>query len=166
MIILGIDPGSVRVGYGAIKKEGDKLIHLQSGLLDIPQDSKENQLVALEKSLQNLITKIKPNLIGVEKLYFAKNKKTALEVAQARGVIINVIAKSSISFIEVSPSQVKQGVTGNGRASKKAVAKMVNYFLNSKYLPAEFATGKVIDDITDALAIAITISNNKEFILS
>lgn len=165
MIILGIDPGSVRVGYGAIKKEGGKLIHIQSGLLDIPQDSKENQLITLEKSLQNLITKIKPDLIGVERLYFVKNQKTALEVAQARGVIINVIAKFSIPFIELSPSQVKQAVTGNGRASKKAVAKMINYFINAKSLPAEFTTSKVIDDITDALAIAITISNNKEFIL-
>lgn len=153
MIILGIDPGSVRVGYGVIKKDHGKLTHLESGLLEIPRARYEERLTVLEKNLNILLEKARPNRVGLEKLFFVKNLKTAISVAQARGVILNTITKKSIPVFEVTPSEVKLAIAGDGRAPKKSVAKMVNYFL-------DLETKNLIDDITDALAIAIAISNH------
>ncbi|MCP6720104.1 MAG: crossover junction endodeoxyribonuclease RuvC [Patescibacteria group bacterium] len=152
MIILGIDPGSVRIGYGVIKKNHGKLTHLKSGLLKLPQTDHANRLVAIEKDLNNLLQKFQPDRVGLEKLFFVKNQKTALGVSEARGVILNTLAKKSLPFFEITPSEVKLAVTGDGRASKKSVAKMVNYFLGLEL------GNVVIDDITDALAIAIAVS--------
>lgn len=152
MIILGIDPGSVRIGYGVIKKDRGKLTHIESGLLKLPRARHEDRLVAIEKNLGALLRRVRPDRVGLEKLFFVKNQKTALDVAQARGVILSAVAKKSIFLFEVAPSEVKLAVTGDGRAPKKSVAKMVNYFL-------DFEQKNVVDDVTDALAIAITISN-------
>jgi len=156
--ILGIDPGTKKIGYGLIKKEGNSLKYLQSGLIDNNNSPKEKQLLKIEKDLTKIIKKAKPNLVGIEKLYFLKNKKTALDVAQAKGVIMAVLAKSKIPLIEVSPTQVKLATTGNGKATKKEVAKMVYLTLGLDQ------NSKKIDDITDALAIAITVSNKSKAI--
>ena len=154
MIILGVDPGTTRVGYGVIKKEGSSLTHLSSGLLAIPPAANApERLLFLQISFKKLLTEIRPTCAGVEKLFFLKNKKTALSVAQARGVLIVALAYAHIPFVELAPSEVKLAVTGDGRATKEGVAKMVSYFLK---LPQE----KRIDDITDALAIAIAASQS------
>ena len=87
MIILGLDPGSTRAGYGLIKKDGRKVTFLKAGLLDISSKDKGQRLVELEKSLISLLKSHKPDLVVLERLYFMKNLKTALEVAQARGVL-------------------------------------------------------------------------------
>lgn len=154
MIILGIDPGSTRVGYGAIKSEKSKLEYFRAGLLEIPRGTKSEQLLSLERSFEKLLNELKPSKTGLEKLFFFKNKKTVIEVAQARGVILSVLARKGIPLVELTPSEIKMSVTGNGRASKQAVAKMVSYFLNLN-------GKKLIDDITDALAVAIAISNKR-----
>lgn len=148
MKILGIDPGSTRVGYGLIKKEKNSLKFIRAGLLKITAKNKNQKLVDLEKSFSQLLKKEKPDLVALEKLYFVKNLKTALEVSQSRGVLVLVILKNKLPLIEISPSEVKLMVSGDGRASKKAVAKMVGYFL-------KINTAKQIDDISDALALAI-----------
>lgn len=152
MKILGIDPGSTRIGYGLIKKEKKGLKFVRAGLLKISATKTKNQrLLDLEKSFSKLLKKEKPDLVALEKLYFVKNQKTALEVGQSRGILVLTILKNKLPLIEISPSEVKLTVTGDGRASKKAVAKMVGYFL-------KIDTAKQIDDITDALAIAIAAS--------
>jgi len=151
MVVLGIDPGSTRVGFGLILIEGQKMHHLKSGLLNIPEEPKNLRLLSLEKDLLKILDEFKPEKAGIEKLFFVKNKKTAFEVAESRGVIINTLAKRNIKLFEVYPSEVKLALTGNGNANKNAVAKMVNFFLR---LPQKPKT----DDISDALAIAITIS--------
>lgn len=148
MVILGIDPGSVRIGYGLIKKEVGGIKHLESGLFKLPPARKEDKLLALEKEIKTLIRKFQPDLGAVEKLYFTKNRKTGLEVAQARGVIIATLAKANLPFVELAPSEVKLAAAGHGQAAKSEVAKMV--FLTLK-LPQQ----RQIDDATDALAIAI-----------
>lgn len=152
MLILGVDPGSVRVGYGLISQKKNRYRYLKSGLLKFPSQPKEKRLLALQKSFKKLLQKTKPNLIGLEKIYFVKNQKTALEVAQSRGVIIAAILEKGIPFIELTPPEIKKAVTGDGQADKKGVAKMVGYFLNLQKTPK-------IDDITDALAIAIAVNN-------
>ncbi len=147
MIVLGIDPGSTRIGYGLIKENKNEISYLASGLLKVsPLSSK--QLLTLEKNFLKLIKKYHPDLIGIEKLYFSKNQKTALAVAQARGVIINVILKKKIPLLEFTPSQIKKAINNYGKSDKKNVARMITFYLNIN--PPK------IDDISDALAIALT----------
>ncbi len=152
MTILGIDPGSVRAGYGLIKKKGQDFIRIESGLFKIPTGtSLGNQLLVLEKDMEKLIKKTKPDLVGLEKIFMNKNKKTGVFVAQARGIIVKISAAHKLRLIELSPSSIKLAVTGDGRADKKAVAKMVGLFLKMKVVG-------LLDDETDALATAIAAS--------
>lgn len=152
-LILGIDPGSVRIGYGLIKKQGSDLHHIQSGILKIPAEiKKEQQLYALEVEIKQLVTRHHPDRIGIEKLFFVRNQKTAIEVAQARGVILSAIAELNLPFKEFTPTEVKQAITGNGNAPKSAVARMVRMMIKGDIDP------HLIDDASDALAIAIIIS--------
>jgi crossover junction endodeoxyribonuclease RuvC len=151
MIVLGIDPGSVRVGFGLIKRRGAQFFYLASGLFKI-STTETGRLVTLERELRGLIKKFCPDLAAVEKLFFAKNKKTALRVAEARGVIINTVIKCSLPVVEIAPTEAKLAVAGSGGASKEAVAKMVRLILK---VPAD---KNVVDDVTDALAIAIAAS--------
>ncbi len=151
-IIMGIDPGSVRIGIGIIVKNGSKLSLKYAGLLvDEKKLSKDagKRLLHIEKSLKKIIKKEKPDAVGVEKLFFSTNKKTAFPVAEARGIIIKTLAEYDISIFEFSPNQIKLSVAGDGRATKNGVAKMVSLTLNTS---VKYAT----DDITDALAAAIT----------
>lgn len=141
MIILGIDPGTARIGYGLIEKDGGKLKHIESGLIDLP----------VEKSVEGLLKRARPDKAGLEKLFFTKNRKTALRVAETRGVILNTLNKGGIPVFEIGPNEVKLAVTGDGRASKGSVARMVGLFLSIE--------GKMVDDASDALAIAIAVSN-------
>ncbi len=153
MLILGLDPGSVAVGYGLVKKEKGELKLLKSGLLKISSKDKGKRLLEIEKSLLQLIKNNKIDIIAMEKLFFMKNMKTALDVAQSRGVLTLIAAKHKISLLEFSPSEVKSSVTGYGLADKKAVAKMVAKFLKINIINKP-------DDETDAIAIALTAINN------
>lgn len=152
MKILGIDPGSTRIGYGIIDKEGSRLKFLRAGLLKISAKDKNQRLLDLEKSFSQLIKKEKPDLVAIEKLYFVKNLKTALEVGQSRGVLVLIITKNKLPLIEIAPSEAKLIVSGDGHASKKGVAKMVGYSL-------KINTAGQIDDATDALALAIAAAS-------
>jgi crossover junction endodeoxyribonuclease RuvC len=156
MIILGIDPGTAIVGYGAIKKTNNKL-----GLIDygcIKTDSKHNtaqRLKIIDQKLEKLIKKIKPQKIAVEDIFFFKNQKTAISVSQARGVILCQAAKKNLNVFEYTPLQVKQAVSGYGRADKKQVQQMTKLLLNLKKIPKP-------DDAADALAIAICCAHTKQ----
>lgn len=152
--ILGIDPGSTRIGYGLVEVESRRKLHRrQYGTLEIPPGPKENKLIILEQKLHNLLAATTPDIIALETLYFAKNKKTALEVAEARGIILLTAAKSGGKIVQYSPNQVKLAVGGYGRADKISVATMVKKILNISSL-----TG--YDDASDALAIAITAAGH------
>ena len=156
-IIIGIDPGSKRIGYGIIEKTGSRLKFVDAGLLGISVETKQGTLIETKKHLETLIKKFNPSLLAVEKLYFSKNQKTALSVSENRGVIILVASENNLQIQEYSPNEVKQSVTGYGLADKKAVFKMVKIILNKPDL-------KIIDDASDALALAI-IASQKSNIL-
>jgi len=163
MKILGIDPGTKRIGYGLIEKKGKKLVYLDSGLLKInshvPEtkiNSEYSYLLDLEKSFKELIKKNKPDLIALEKLFFMRNKKTAMKVAKAKGILILTALKKKIPLVEINPTEVKFSLTGDGKADKIGVAKMVNYFLNINH-------SFKVDDIADALAIAICAALKLDF---
>jgi len=147
MLVLGIDPGSKRIGFGFVEKTGGQLKFVTADLLVRPKN-----LLEIKNQITSLIEKYKPNLLAVEKLYFSKNQKTALDVAEARGVIILSALEKNLTIAEFTPNEIKSAVTGYGLADKKAVAKMVRLSLNEPEL-------NVIDDVTDALAIAITATS-------
>lgn len=147
MLVLGIDPGSKRIGFGFVKKTNNQLELVAADLLIRPKN-----LLEIKNQIVSLIEKYNPTLIAIEKLYFSKNQKTALDVAEARGVIILSALEKNLPVAEFTPNEIKSAVTGYGLADKKAVAKMVRLSLNEPRL-------NVIDDVTDALAIAITATS-------
>jgi crossover junction endodeoxyribonuclease RuvC len=149
MRFLGVDPGFSRTGYGLIEKRGDKLLLISAGVIEIKASNFQQKLLQLAGRFEKLLKKARPDVVAIEKIYFKKNAKTAIEVAQARGVLLLMIIKNKKPVLEYSPSEIKRLVALHGSADKKAVAKMVALILGQPKLP-------VIDDATDALAIAIS----------
>ncbi len=149
MIILGIDPGYGRMGFGCIQVARGKTTVLDYGIVSTSgKDSFGQRLVQLADDLEELIRTHKPDRLAVEKLYFTKNVKTAMQVAEARGVIILTAARHRLEVIELTPSQAKSALTGNGKADKKAMGWMVAQILEMK-------KGPKIDDAADALGLAL-----------
>ncbi|MFA6410036.1 MAG: crossover junction endodeoxyribonuclease RuvC [Candidatus Buchananbacteria bacterium] len=153
-IILGIDPGLADTGFGVIKKEGSRLTMLDYGNIKTKAKiADEIRLAELNQALDKLIKKYQPEVLGVEKLFFAKNVKTAIAVGQARGVIMLCGGKNCLKVLEYTPLQVKQALTGYGKADKKQIQQMVKVVLSLKEIPKP-------DDAADALAIAICCANS------
>lgn len=150
MVILGIDPGTSRIGYGVIKikEERRNPKFLGAGILKVKSKDQRTVLLEVKKGLDALIKKWRPDLLAVEKLYFSKNQKTAMAVAQARGVILLAGLEHGVETKEYSPNEVKAGLAGYGFADKQSVAKIVNLVLHAPRM-------KLIDDASDALAIAL-----------
>lgn len=147
MIILGIDPGTHRVGYGVIKA-GRDLKLLDAGLLRIKAAGRAERLLQIKNQFLNITKRFKPFTLAIEKLYFMKNQKTAISVAEARGAILLGAAETGLRVKEFSPNEIKAGITGYGFSDKKAVLKMVRLILHEPEL-------EVVDDASDALAVAI-----------
>ncbi len=151
MIILGFDPGIATLGYGVIKTEkGKKPQMLDYGIVSTPKE--ENiavRLAMLEKGVRQILDKYKPDEIAIEELFFAKNVKTGIAVAHARGVVLLTCIKECGKIFEYTPLQIKQALTGYGRAEKPQIQAMVKMFLNLKAVPKP-------DDAADALAVALT----------
>lgn len=152
MIILGLDPGSRRIGYGVIEKKDGKTTLLDAGLLAVSASKDPEALRETKCDLAALLEKWRPERVAIEKLYFSKNQKTAIQVAQARGVLLAEASGKGIAILEFTPNEVKLNITGFGGADKKAVAKMVRLILNRPELD-------LIDDAMDALAIALVGSS-------
>lgn len=149
MIILGIDPGIAIVGYGVIEYKNGLFRTLAYGAITTPaHTSVESRLKTVYDDLDEIIKKYKPDDMAVEELFFNNNPKTAIAVAEARGVILLCAMKNGVNIQEYTPLQVKQSVVGYGRAEKKQVMLMVNSILGLK-------NGPKLDDTADALAIAI-----------
>ncbi len=149
MLALGIDPGTAICGYGLVECRGSSLRAVEYGAIETsPRLSNAERLVIIHRDLDLLIKKYKPDIVGVEQLFFNKNVRTAMTVSQARGVILLAIAQNEIELAEFTPLQVKQSVVGYGKAEKEQVIYMTQRLLN---LPAKPHP----DDVADALAIAI-----------
>jgi crossover junction endodeoxyribonuclease RuvC len=150
MLFLGIDPGTTTTGYGLVEEKNNKLIAIDFGCIKTePRLSSCIKLKEIYRQLEIIITKFRPTAAAVEKIFFCKNAKTALDVGQARGLILFSLAKANLTVFELTPLEVKQAVTGYGRASKKQIQKMVKLLLNLKIAPQS-------DDAADALALAIS----------
>lgn len=150
MIILGVDPGIGRTGWGIIVDESGKQMALDFGCFETPpSEILDERLAKIHDFIFEQIKKFQPSVLAVEQLYFAANSKTALVVGQARGVILLAAAQAHVPTFSYTPLQVKQAITGYGRADKKQIKQMVGAIL---HLSAHI----VSDDTADALAIAIT----------
>ncbi|MDD5749398.1 MAG: crossover junction endodeoxyribonuclease RuvC [Patescibacteria group bacterium] len=151
-IILGLDPGLADVGYGLIKKKGQELAVVSAGLIKTGKEKDfSRRLQEIYQAVFDLLQRDRPDLVAVEKIFFAKNTKTALAVAQARGAILLAIRQAKIDLLEFTPLQVKQAVCANGRAPKNQVGLMVKTLLKLKQVPKS-------DDVADALAVALCAS--------
>lgn len=154
MKILGIDPGMAIVGYGLIEAENDSIELLTSGSIQTDKKlSDSKRLLEIYNDLTTVVQKYHPDCASVEELFFFKNQKTVIPVAEARGVILTVLEKFNIPTYSYTPMQVKQVLTGYGRAEKKEVEQMVKIVLETEKLPK-------LDDTVDAIAIAICHSRS------
>lgn len=149
MKILGIDPGMAIVGYSVIEYDGNTAILLHSGSIQTSKEKSESaRLLEIFEDMQVIVNKYKPDVCAIEKLFFFRNQTTVMPVAHARGVILTVLEKFNIPIFEYTPMEVKQVLTGYGRADKKEVEHMVKISLGVDNLPK-------LDDTVDSIAIAI-----------
>lgn len=154
MKILGIDPGIAIIGVGLIDYQNKKASLCAYDCLRTKKSADAAQRLAdLFDELSKLLKKYRPDLIAVEEIFFFKNLKTVIGVSQARGVILLAAAKQKIKICEFTPLQVKQALTGYGRAEKKQIQQMVKNILSLKEIPRP-------DDAADALAIAICCAHS------
>ncbi len=152
MIIIGIDPGLARVGYGIIEFKRNEKTLLDCGIIETQKDQKEeNRLFEIFMDIKELINRWKPDYAAVEKYFFYKSS-TTISVVQARGVIMMTLGSFNIPITEYSPAQIKLTITGFGKATKKDILDSVMYNLKLDYPPKP-------DDSADALAIALTKFN-------
>ena len=155
MIILGIDPGTAAVGYGIIERTGGTFRAIDYGCFETsPDTALPDRLLAIHGCVTDLLELHAPDLVAVERLFFSRNVQTALAVGQARGVVLLAAAAHGVPVREATPNEVKVAVTGDGRADKDAVQRMVQIVLTLAELPRP-------DDAADALAIAMCIANRE-----
>ena len=159
MIILGIDPGTTRIGYALLKKEknGDAKL-IDCGCLEILNETQIKRLGIISDQIGRLTLKHRPEILAIERLFFNKNIKTAMAVSEARGVIINSANSLGLKILEFTPLQVKTAITGYGRAKKLEVQKMICLILNLKKAPQP-------DDTSDAIAIGLAACYTNEKLL-
>lgn len=150
MRVLGIDPGYATIGYGVIDTNGNRHKTVDYGVITTPKN--ENiavRLAMIYDSMTEIINKFTPDEIAVEELFFVQNVTTGINVAHARGVILLASVHACGRLYEYTPLQIKQAMTGYGRAEKRQIQEMVKIYLNLPKIPRP-------DDAADALAIALT----------
>ncbi len=159
MRILGIDPGYAIVGYGVVDYDKNRFSTVGFGAITTKANTPfEERLNVIYNDMLEIIDKYKPQELAIEKLYFNTNTTTAIDVAQARGVIVLAAHQRGVKVNQYTPLQVKQAITGYGRAEKHQVMEMVKSFLNLKAVPKP-------DDTADALALAICHGHYSDSIL-
>ncbi len=154
MRIIGIDPGTGILGFGVIDVAAGKTQLVDAGVIRTPV--KEDDAVRLEtifQELNDIIMHTKPTVMSVEKLFFARNVTTAMTVSQARGVVLLCARLNNLKIYEYTPMQIKQSITGYGKADKKQMQEMVRVLLKLKEIPKP-------DDAADALAAALTCASS------
>lgn len=157
MRILGIDPGIAIVGFGVVDKNGNRYSTVDYGAITTPAHTPlENRLKTIYDEMTLLFVNFRPDAMSVEELFFNSNAKTAIAVGQARGVIILSAVENGVPIYEYTPLQVKQALTGYGRASKMQIQQMMKSMLGLSEIPKP-------DDVADALAIAVCHGNSVRY---
>ena len=154
MVIMGIDPGYGRIGYGIIEYKNNRYRVIEYGSITTKENSYfPSRLNKIETDLREICSRYKIDVSAIEDLFFNNNIKTGIKVAEARGVIINTLYSLGIEINEYTPLQIKQALVGYGRADKFQIKEMVKSFLKLETMPK-------LDDTTDALAISICHANS------
>lgn len=149
MRIIGIDPGTAIAGYGIVDYNGNESRLVTSGSIQTSKNlSDDKRLAEISHDLEEILKKYSPDIASVEKIFFFKNQKTVISVAQARGVILSVLAQHSVPVYEYTPMEIKLSVTGYGKSTKNEVADMVKRLIVYDYFPK-------LDDTADAIAMAV-----------
>ncbi|MBS2034367.1 crossover junction endodeoxyribonuclease RuvC [bacterium] len=148
-VILGLDPGNGRTGYGAVRQRGDEVEFVECGCISTnPKHSREERLLDLHRQLSALFERIRPQVAAVEELFFSRNVTTAITVGEARGVILLAAAQNRVAVSSYNPMSVKEAVAGAGKAGKPEMTQAVMYTLNLQEKPRP-------DDAADGLALAL-----------
>jgi crossover junction endodeoxyribonuclease RuvC len=147
-LVLGIDPGLERVGFGLVRRDGSQLTAVEYGLIETPRIAFADRLNMVYEQVDTLIKRTKPDAFATEALLFSVNRKTAMDVAKSLGVILLAGNRNGLPWTEYTPPEIKLSVVGNGAAEKKQVQYMVVKLLALQAAPKP-------DDVADALAIAI-----------
>ncbi len=154
--VLGIDPGTAIVGWAILEEKKGELKSIAFGhITTSPQKTDEARLLEISQDLEKIIKKYQPQEAAIEKLFFFKNQKTIIEVAQARGAIILTLSRKCIRITSYTPLQIKQAITGYGKAEKKQVQEMTKNLLHLKNIPQP-------DDTADAISTAICHLNSRK----
>ena len=153
--VLGIDPGTHRIGWGVVDGTSSRCNLVGAGCIELPRGTGTSEyLLKIKSEIENLLLKYTPGKIGIESLFVQKNVKTVMTVAQARGVMLYTFAKHGLTWTELSPNTIKSVVAGAGNAGKGEVERMVGLLLR-------LDTSKLLDDTTDALAVALATQATK-----
>ncbi len=157
MVILGIDPGIAIMGYGVLEVKGNSYKVLENGVITTSAKTKTpERLKILYNNLDDIIKEFKPDEFAIEELFFNQNVKTAITVGHARGVQVLCAQINNLPIYEYTPLQIKQAITGFGRANKKQMQETVTTLLNLSEIPKP-------DDAADALAVSLTHAFSQRF---
>lgn len=158
MRVLGIDPGTATTGWAVIAEQKGEIIPIAYGHISTKKDKKaEDRLCEICADLEKIIEKYKPHEAAIEELFYFKNQKTVISVAQSRGAVLLTLAKKRVRITGYTPLQVKQALTGYGRAVKKQIQEMTKNIMKLESIPKP-------DDTADAIAIAICHIHSRKFI--
>jgi len=146
VLILGVDPGTLRTGYGLVRSHGTRFEHVASGVIAV-EGEMHQRLRVIADELDVLVAAHRPDAAAVESIFHHKNSRSALALGQARGAILVCLARGEVALFEYTPAEIKRAATGNGRATKETVTRMVRMILGYR--------GTLANDAADALAAAI-----------
>jgi crossover junction endodeoxyribonuclease RuvC len=154
--VLGIDPGTATTGWAVIEEKNGQFIPLAFGHISTEKNTDDaKRILEINDNLLEIIKKYRPQEAAIEKLFFFKNKKTIIEVGQSRGAILLTLERKNVKIFGYTPLQVKQAITGYGKADKRQVQLMTKNILHLKSVPKP-------DDVADAIAIAICHLNSRK----
>jgi len=155
MLILGIDPGTATTGFGFIRVQNGKTLLGDFGLIETDKNgSAGTRFISIEKQMLALFRQFNPDIMAMERLFFAANAKTAMSVGQAQGVMLLAAAKSKVEVVQIAPGTIKKVIAGNGRADKKEVQKALRKVLGAKVRSGPKKRTH-FDNAADALAVAL-----------
>lgn len=156
MVILGLDPGTATTGYAVLKIGENGRRVLDYGLIQTEKNGElSERLVSIYKQLTKIINQNKPDIVAIEKLFFASNAKTAMSVGQAHGVMLFSAAKMGVKVVEYAPATIKKIISGDGRADKKQIQKSLRKALGAS-IRSKPRSRTHFDNAADALAVALT----------
>ncbi len=158
MKILGFDPGTARLGFGLVMKNGNDFVAGDYGIIETEKGlPKAERLRQIQADVEELLESMKPDMVAVEELFFVNNITTGISVAEARGVILATVARHGCEILEFRPMEIKQSICGNGHADKTQVQEMIKRLLKLESVPQP-------DDAADALAVAMTCGQTNAFL--